>query len=321
MRVARFLEEAAEFGPTAVTIGNFDGVHAGHQRLVREVVAAARENGLQPAVLTFDPHPASVVAPGRVTRLLSTHGERCSILAREGIECVLILPFNAQVARWTPEEFAERVLAKALHARVVVVGDNFRFGHKQAGDTKVLGELGRRFGFETGVLAPVKLRGRIVSSSEIRKAVEEGNVALAGRLLGRPFALEGDVVPGHGIGSKQTVPTLNLRTTSQVLPREGVYVTRTRDLDRERCWNSITNVGRRPTFGGNELTIETFLLSPFEPPSPETIRVEFLRWVREERKFESPEALKAQIRRDVGRAQAFFRRVDGWVGKSAAYRP
>jgi riboflavin kinase/FMN adenylyltransferase len=159
-----------------------------------------------------------------------------------------------------------------------------------------------------------------VSSSEIRRAVEGGKVALAGRLLGRPYATAGVVVPGHGVGSKQTVPTLNLRTHAQVLPATGVYITRTFDEESARRWNSITNVGYRPTFadapGARELTIETFLLEPLEALAPEHIRVEYLRRVREERKFETPEALKAQILRDVGRAKTYFRRVTKWVRRA-----
>jgi riboflavin kinase/FMN adenylyltransferase len=317
MRVARSLEEAAEFEPVAVTIGNFDGVHTGHQQLLHEVVRAAQEKRLQPAVLTFDPHPASIVAPQRASRLLTTQAERCSVLAREGIEYVLALPFTREVAHWTPAQFVERVLVKALRARVVIVGNNFRFGHDQAGDTQVLAQLGQRFGFETRVITPVTQRGRTVSSSEIRRAVESGKVSFAGRLLGRPYATAGAVVPGRGVGSKQTVPTLNLHTHAQVLPATGVYITRTLDADSVRRWNSVTNVGYRPTFadasGGHELTIETFLLDPLEPPAPEHIRVEYLRRLREERKFESPEALKAQILRDVGRAQAYFRRATKWT--------
>src|SRR5258708_18778082 len=147
MRVARSLEEAAEFEPVAVTIGNFDGVHTGHQQLLHEVVRAANEKGLQPAVLTFDPHPASVVAPERAARLLTTPAERCAVLAREGVEYVLVLPFTREMAHWTPEQFVERVLLKALRAGVVVVGNNFRFGHNQTGDTQVLSRLGEHFGF------------------------------------------------------------------------------------------------------------------------------------------------------------------------------
>ena len=315
MRVARSLEEAAAFEPVAVTIGNFDGVHTGHQLLLHEVTTAAEEKGLAPAVLTFDPHPASIVAPQRAARLLTTQAERCSILARKGIEYVLALPFTREMAHWTPEQFVERVLVKALRARVVIVGSNFLFGHDQSGDTKVLAELGRRFGFETRVITPVKRRGRTVSSSEIRRAVESGKVSLAARLLGRPYATAGVVVPGHGIGSKQTVPTLNLRTHAQVLPATGVYITRTFDEESPRRWNSITNIGYRPTFESTnpQLTIETFLLDPLTEPAPEQIRVEYLRRVREERKFESPDALKKQILHDVSRAQTFFRRLKRWT--------
>jgi riboflavin kinase / FMN adenylyltransferase len=312
MRVARSLEEAAAFEPVAVTIGNFDGVHAGHQKLLAEVVRIARERNLEPAVLTFDPHPASIVAPQRAAHLLSTPAERCALMAQAGIEYVLVLGFTRVMANWTPLQFVERVLVKALRARVVIVGDNFRFGHDQAGDTKVLTELGARFGFETRVMSPVQLRGRTVSSSEIRRAIEAGNVALGARLLARPYAVSGEVVAGQGIGARQTVPTLNLRTTAQVLPATGVYITRTFDDEAARSWNSITNVGFRPTFDGTELTIETFLLDPFAPPAPENIRVEFLHRVREERKFASPEILKAQILRDVARAQAYFRRLQKW---------
>ena len=313
MRVARFLEEAAEFDPVAVTIGNFDGVHIGHRQLFHEVIRAAGENGLEPAALTFDPHPASIVAPQRASRLLTTPAERCGLMAREGIEYALVLPFSKEMSRWTPEQFVERVLVKALRARVVVVGGNFLFGHDQAGDTKVLTELGRRFGFETRIVPPVQCRGRLVSSSAIRRAIEAGNVSLAARFLARPYSLEGEVVSGHGIGAKQTVPTLNLKTSAQVLPLAGVYVTRTMDLDTARRWKSITNIGTRPTFDGHALTIETFLLDPLDPPAPTRIRVEFLKRVRDERKFQNAEALKAQILRDVARTQRFFERLQKWA--------
>src|SRR6202171_1206854 len=165
MRAPPSLEEAAGFEPVAVTIGNFDGVHTGHHELLREVARAAREKGLQPAVLTFDPHPASIVAPQRAARLLTTQAERCAVLAREGIEYVLVLPFTREVAHWSPEQFVERVLVNGLRARVVVVGDNFLFGHDQAGDTRVLAQLGERFGFETRAITPVKRRGEIGRAS------------------------------------------------------------------------------------------------------------------------------------------------------------
>jgi len=294
---------------SVVTIGNFDGVHAGHRQLLRRVVELGREQNLKPAVLTFDPHPTRVVAPHRAPRLLTTMEERIALIREQGVQEVVVLPFTSEVAQLSPEEFVERIVVGQLHARIVMVGDNFRFGHKQSGDINTLSELGVRFGFQTHVVDAVRRRGRIVSSSEIRRLIEEGNVAMAGRLLERPYDLSGDVVSGHGIGSRQTVPTLNISTPAQVIPGNGVYITRTRDLESGDCWNSITNVGNRPTFGGGDLTIETFLLSSFDGLTPGRISIEFLRRIREERKFESPEALKQQILRDVGRAQTFFRRL------------
>jgi riboflavin kinase/FMN adenylyltransferase len=308
-RIFRSLEEArAGFGPSSLTIGNFDGVHAGHARILRRVCEVARENGWKPSVLTFDPHPTRIVAPSRSPRLMTTPEQRCRLMEQEGIGQVLILPFTREVAQLTPEQFVRDVLVEALDARAVLVGENFRFGHKHAGDTRLLRELGAQLGFRVEVLPGLTLRRAMVSSSEIRRLVETGDVSRAGRLLERPFALEGDVVRGHGVGAKQTVPTLNLSTQAEVLPATGVYITKTQELDGAH-WPSVTNVGYRPTFGGNELSIETFLLAPLEGPPPQRIRVEFLRRLRDERKFESPEQLKAQILRDVGRAQAYFRRV------------
>jgi riboflavin kinase/FMN adenylyltransferase len=224
---------------------------------------------------------------------------------------VLILPFDKAVAQLSPEQFVEEILVNKLGVRVVAVGDNFRFGHRQAGNTRVLRELGERFGFTTEVVPAVTIRGAAVSSSAVRRLVEAGSVTRAARLLERPYSLEGEVVSGHGIGHKQTVPTLNLRPTAEVLPKTGVYITCTDDLDSRRRWQSVTNIGYRPTFDNDPaLSIETFLLEPMGGESPRRIRVSFLWRVRDERKFESPEALKAQILRDVGQAKAYFRRLD-----------
>ncbi len=291
-----------------LTIGNFDGVHAGHRQLQR-AIDLGKEYDLTPAVLTFDPHPTRVVAPHRAPRLLTTIEERVALIREQGIEDVVVLPFDETTARLSPDEFVERILVGDLHARIVMVGDNFRFGHKQAGNVETLTKLGERFAFQTHIVTAVHRRGRVVSSSEIRRLIEEGNVAMAGRLLERCYALAGDVISGHGIGSKQTVPTLNLSTPAEVIPANGVYITRTQDPETGDRWHSITNVGTRPTFEGDSLSIETFLLSSFDGLTPARIAVEFLRRVREERKFETADALKQQIFRDVGRAQTFFRRL------------
>ena len=310
--IARSLQEAAGFRPCALTIGNFDGVHLAHRRLLEITAEAAHGAGVQPAVLMFDPHPACVVAPERAPRLLTSLEERCALIQGQGIENVLIQPFTADLAQLTPEEFATRFLCNGLDARVVIVGENFRFGCKQAGDTRMLRELGARLGFEVRLLETVRWRGRRVSSGEVRKLVSAGDVGAAARLMQRPHAISGRIVHGRGIGAQQTVPTLNLQTDAEVIPARGVYISRTSELSGPRKWNSITNIGYRPTFGDEaDLSIETFLLENLEGPTPDRIRLEFLRRVREERRFDSPEALKSQILRDVARANTFFRRIRG----------
>jgi riboflavin kinase/FMN adenylyltransferase len=297
------------FGPSVITIGNFDGVHLGHRWIMRRVAARARELGCVPVVLTFDPHPARVLAPDRAPRLLMTIDQRLRAMAAEGIEAALLIPFSLEFAKLTPEAFVQQVLSGILQARVVLVGEDFRFGYKQAGNIDTLREWGQRLGFTVEAALGIARRGERVSSTLIRKVVTEGSVWRACRMLGTPFALEGLVVSGQGIGSKQTVPTLNLQAFNEVLPKVGVYVTRTVDSESGRAWNSITNVGYRPTFEGDGLTIETFLLEPLNDARPARIEVSFLAFVRDERKFENAEALKAQIMRDVAVANRLHRRL------------
>jgi riboflavin kinase/FMN adenylyltransferase len=320
MRVYRSLDETpADFGPSALTIGNFDGVHAGHRQILRRLAALAKERGWKPSALTFDPHPTRVVAPERRPALMTSPERRVELLAEAGIEQVLILPFTPQIARLSPEEFARRIVAGRLGARCVLVGANFHFGHHQAGGVRSLADLGRELGFQTEIVPAVARRGRVVSSSAIRSLIRAGRVSLAARLLEGPYAVDGDVVRGRGVGATQTVPTLNLATAAEVIPKPGVYVTRTRDLDSGCVWTSITNIGCRPTFGeGGRLSIETFLVDPLEGETPRRIRVEFLWRVRDERRFESPEALKARILKDAGAARRYARRLKAWTGRPPA---
>ena len=315
MKIFRTLAGIADdFGPSALTIGNFDGVHFGHRRILRRLVALAHQLGWKPSVLTFDPHPTRVVAPDRTPRLMTSPERRAVLMEEEGIQQVLILPFTPEVARLSPEAFVRQLLVDRLQARAVLVGDNFCFGYRQAGNIRLLSELGRELGFVTEIVPAVSCRGRVVSSSGIRGLIETGRVSVAARLLQHAYSLEGDVVGGRGVGSKQTVPTLNLSTSSDVIPPSGVYVTRTSDLDSPLQWDSITNIGYRPTFGASDqLSIETFLLDGLHGESPCSIRVEFLWRVRNERKFESADALKVQILRDVLTARRYFRRAAAWA--------
>ena len=297
------------FGPCALTIGNFDGVHRGHQALLRATCDYAREHQLRPAVLTFHPHPAVFVAPNRVPELICSLEDRIRLLTEAGAERIMVLPFNEHLAVFTPQEFISQIVVKGLHAQAVLVGENFRFGHKQAGTTETLKELGPIYDFTPLFIPPVSYRSKLVSSSAIRQSIAAGNVSLAGRLLGRCFSLQGEVVKGQGIGSKQTVPTLNLKPPAgQVIPR-GVYITQTWDPTTGMLWPSITNSGTRPTFDGVELTVETFLLEALDGPPPQHIQVQFRRFIRAEQHFSDAAALKTQILRDVARAKAFWRRV------------
>jgi riboflavin kinase/FMN adenylyltransferase len=239
-------------------------------------------------------------------------------MERDGIEQVLILPFDERISSLDPTDFFREILVDSLGARALAVGHNFLFGRNQSGNASTLLELGREFGVRIEIVPAVRRRGVIVSSSEIRRLLAAGAVGKAGRLLERPFALTGRVVAGAGRGRRETVPTLNLDIASlalerAALPASGVYITRTSsDSDAQshpRFWRSITNVGMRPTFGGRHLTVETFVLDPLVGPPPERIHLEFLRRLRDERAFPSASVLRDQIMRDVARAETFFRRT------------
>lgn len=309
--VYRSLEEIPQgFGPTALTVGNFDGVHRGHARILAQVIEIARQRRWAAVALTFDPHPTRIVAPERAPRLLTTLAARIELFERAGLDAAVVLPFTPEVARLEPEEFVRGVLFEKLGARAVAVGGNFRFGRKHAGDVRALEEFGQRLGFEVQVVEPVVFRGEVVSSTLVRGLIGEGSVASAAHVLGRPFAVEGRVVHGHGVGKRQTVPTLNLAPDTELLPARGVYSTCTLDPDTRRRWPSVTNIGVRPTFGGTDLSIETFLLRPLEGPDPARLSIDFWQRLREEKKFASPEELREQILRDVKATEKFFRRLE-----------
>jgi phosphoribosyl 1,2-cyclic phosphate phosphodiesterase len=305
-------EWAAVYGKAAsgkgsvIAIGNFDGIHLGHRRVLEYCIGLARECGAVATALTFEPPPLKVLRPESAPLRISTNQQRQAWFEALGMEAAVVLPFTMELARMTPEDFVDDLLVRQLQVKAVVVGDNFRFGHKQAGNVKFLRELGMRNGFDVIVHEPVTIRGEIVSSTQIRKLVAEGNVTRAARMLGRPFAMTGEVVPGTGTGRKFTFPTLNLRPEQELLPAKGVYITRT-VLDGEtNSHRSVTNVGMRPTFDGTRLTVETHLLDYAGNFSPKRMEVRFWKKLREEKKFSGAEELKAQIGKDIAKAGAFF---------------
>jgi len=300
----------ATYGHTSVlAIGNFDGIHLGHQAILRATVERAQALNAVSTALTFDPSPRKVLRPETAPLRLSTNAQRMEWFNALGLEAVVVLPFTLDLARLSPEEFVEQILLRDLHIKAVLVGENFKFGHKQAGDVKLLSQLGAKHGFAVVIVPPVVYRGEIVSSTIIRREVAEGDVSHAGRLLGRPFALTGEVVSGTGTGSRFTFPTLNLAAEQELLPARGVYITRT-CLDGEpRSQRSVTNIGVRPTFNGSSLSIETHLLDAQLAASPKRIEVRFWKRLREEKKFTGPDELRAQIAADIARANKFFSRL------------
>jgi len=325
-------EDAEKSGPTSaaksaasadrrgsvIAIGNFDGIHLGHQRVLEFCIGLAKESGAVATALTFEPPPLKVLRPEVAPPRISTNQQRLEWFEALGMEAAVVLPFTMELAKLAPEDFVDQILVGQLRVRAVVVGDNFRFGHKQAGNVKFLRELGMRDGFDVIVHEPVVVDGQIVSSTMIRKLIAEGEVTRAARMLGRAFALTGEVVPGSGTGRKFTFPTLNLRPEQELLPARGVYITRTVLEGEPSSHRSVTNVGMRPTFNGTGLTVETHLLDYSGNFSPKRIEVRFWKKLREEKKFAGAEELKAQIAKDIARANGFFARLRSVRGKRLA---
>jgi riboflavin kinase/FMN adenylyltransferase len=294
-------EVPQDFGPSVVTIGVFDGVHRGHRAVVRTAVAKGRELGLPTVVMTFDPHPSEIVRPGSHPPLLTTQRHRAELLAAEGVDAVLVLPFSLDMSRWSPAEFIEKVLVDSLHARAVVVGANFRFGHRAAGNVATLQEAGDRQGFE---VVPVSLQApegehpdHRYSSTRVRALVAEGGVAEAAELLGRPHRVEGVVVRGDQRGRELGFPTANVETVPfAAIPSDGVYagwlVT---DVDKpEKAFRhpAAVSIGTNPTFDGTERRVEAYALDRDDLDLYGThVAVEFAARIRETLKFDSVEAL------------------------------
>jgi phosphoribosyl 1,2-cyclic phosphate phosphodiesterase len=292
-----------------LAIGNFDGIHLGHQAILRAVTQRAVETGDVATALTFDPPPRRVLKPESAPQRLSTNAQRMEWFGVEGLEAAVVMPFTMELARLSPQDFVEEILVHDLKVRVVLVGENFRFGHRQAGDVKLLRELGMRHGFEVVVIPPVIYRGEIVSSTAIRRAISTGDVSQAACLLGRPFGLTGEVVSGTGTGRRFTFPTLNLAPEQELLPARGVYVTRTLLEGETQSRRSVTNIGNRPTFNGSSLSVETHVLDYSGEITARHIKVRFWKRLREEKKFAGAEELRTQIAQDIASAGRFFSRL------------
>jgi riboflavin kinase/FMN adenylyltransferase len=307
MRVYHSLDDIpAILGTTVLTIGNFDGVHRAHQKVIAEVVRRAKELNAESMAVTFEPHPTRILRPESAPKLITPLPQKLQLLERTGLDAVLVLPFSRDLSLTKPLDFAEQILARKLHAREVHEGFNFHFGHKAEGNVERLAHFGKEFGFEVRVYQEMKLRGLPVSSSSIRTLLDAGDVSRARVLLGRPFSIVSHPGRGRGYGHKYTVPTINLERYDELVPANGVYITRSRIGTEE--FDSVTNVGVRPTFGPDSFAIESHLLNfhEIELTAQTEVELTFLKRLRDEQKFPDVDALRAQIAKDVRRARRFF---------------
>ncbi|HET8826424.1 MAG TPA: bifunctional riboflavin kinase/FAD synthetase [Terriglobales bacterium] len=310
MQVFRHLSEIpADFGPTLVSVGNFDGVHRAHRRVLDEIVSRARQRGAKSVAVSFEPHPMRILRPDSGLKLITPTPEKLRLLEQSGVDATLLLPFTRDLSLMSPREFAEQILRDRLHAVEVHEGYNFHFGHKASGDVSMLIEFGRELGFEVVVYPEMQIRGASVSSTRIRELVRAGDMHRARVLLTRPFSILSTAGRGRGYGSKYTVPTINLSRYEELVPRDGVYITRTRVA--EECFDSVTNIGNRPTFGEESFAIETHLLNfhPIELTAQTPIELSFLSRLRDEMKFPSVQDLRDQIARDVTKAHRFLHKL------------
>ena len=311
MQIYRQLADVpANLGPSVATIGNFDGVHRGHLWVISEVVARARELGITSVAVTFDPHPARVIRPESRQPLITPLAEKIRLLARTGIDALVVLPFTAELARNTAREFATSVLRNKLHVEELHEGENFRFGYQAEAGVNSLATLGQELGFTVRVYTPRNLRGHAISSTTIRNLVAEGNVSQARALLGRPFSITSTPASGRGYGTRYAVPTINLAPYDELLPVNGVYITTLTvgEGSAAETFDSVTNIGMRPTFGADVLTVESHLLNfhPIELTEQTPLTLTFLQRLRPEIHWPSLEALRAQIGRDVQKARRYF---------------
>ena len=307
MKIIRGTETGEQARPAVSTLGVFDGLHLGHQQIVRRVVERAAAIGAVPTVVTFDPHPRSIVRPETAPPLLQTFAQKMEGLRLLGVHQVLVLDFTPELAAISAEDFVERFLVRALDSREVYLGEGFAFGHLRRGTIELLRELSHQLGFLAEEIPEVQLRGYRISSTLIRQLLQAGEVNTARRMLGRPYGVEGIVTRGQGLGSRLLYPTANLAVDNRVIPADGVYVTLSLV---EGVWHrSVTNIGKRPTVSDDGISkIEAHLIDFDRDIYDQNVRLRFLHRLRGEKRFNGLDELKAQISRDRAQAICYFER-------------
>ena len=296
------------------TIGNFDGMHVGHQQIVRGVVDRARELGRPSAVITFHPHPLSVVAPDRVPKQILTLPQKEELLREMGVDAMLVVPFSHEFSRWTAERFIEEFLVHALDAKEVRIGRDFCFGAGREGNLGMLTAAGERFGFAVLGVDDVKVRGIRVSSSIVRDAIARGAMHIVSMALGRTYFIDGRVATGRRLGRPMGFPTVNVDPANDLFPAGGVFVTTCRFESFDRSFEGVTNVGVRPTLYENyATTIESHILDFDSNVYDDTVRLYFHQLLRREQQFRSALELTNQIRQDIARTRIYFLKHPGAV--------
>jgi riboflavin kinase/FMN adenylyltransferase len=290
-----------------LALGNFDGLHRGHLKIIERVKRGAAEHGGTPMAMTFDPHPPRVVRPDKAPPLLMTKPQRLEALHRAGIACVAVVRFTHEFSQWDPETFVHNVLVDWLHVSEVWVGANFLFGRGRAGNFSLLRTLGQQYGFRADKIDPVRYKDFVVSSTRIRRLVTEGRVDEAGALLGHSYYIDGTVIEGRRRGRELGFPTANLATDNELLPPHGIYAT---VLDVDGVVHAgLTNIGTRPTFDESDTTVETYLLKYSGDLYGKRVRLSFVQRLRDERRFEDVDALRAQMQADERWAERLFSRL------------
>lgn len=308
MRLFHGTDNAEIQRPTVLTLGVFDGLHLGHQLILRTVTDRAAALNAVPTVITFDPHPRAVLHPESSPPLLQTLDQKVEAFGVLGIQQTIVIRFTEEFSLMRAEDFLRDTVKDRLHAKEVYLGCGFAFGHNREGNIELLRRVSRQLGFFADEVPEVRFRGQRVSSSRIRKLLAEGKVNLARRMLGRPYGVEGQVERGAERGHELGFPTANLHPRNRVIPKNGVYVTGT--LIDGTWRRSVTNVGVRPTFGSeSEPSVETFVINWSGDLYGDVVRVRFLYRLRDEKRFGSVEQLKTQIHRDVRRAEDYFERA------------
>jgi len=302
MQITRDPDRLRTYAAPVVAIGNFDGVHAGHQAILQTAINEARALGGNAFALTFDPLPARVLAPERAPKLILTPEDKLELLGNSGLDAVLVLDFTPELSHLTPRDFVREYLIARIGVRTVVVGHSVSFGYQRAGNAEVMAALGQEFGFGVRVVGPIKAAGMEASSTRVREAIVEGDLLTAAKLLGRCHFLRGPVVHGRERGRTIGFPTANIQSRTELLPPDGVYATRIILPDRT-THGSITNIGMRPTFAEPERTIEAHIFDFNRDIYDQEVKLELIERIRPERKFESAAALATQIASDVARAR------------------